>query len=45
MEEVYVAPQANMMEPPKRKKKKGIDQSQGTTMKSNMILVLIDHKA
>lgn len=31
MEAVYVAPQANTIEPPKRKKKKtkGMDQSQG----------------
>jgi hypothetical protein len=29
MEAVYVAPQVNTIEPPERKKKKGMDQSQG----------------
>jgi len=31
MEPIYIAPQANTIEPPKRKKKKkkGMDQSQG----------------
>jgi hypothetical protein len=43
MEPFYVAPQANMMGPPKRENKKGIDQSH-TTMKPNMILELTDRK-